>query len=62
MTGSFIPNDHVGTAGDFYTKEIFKGILRDGCLDINPRPIYLYGKMVVRHILFLIIMVCVVMI
>ena len=44
MTGSFIPNDHVGTAGDFYTKEIFKGILRDGCLDINPRPIWEDGS------------------
>ena len=40
MTGNFIPKDHVGTAGDFYTKEIFKGILEDGCLDHNPRPVW----------------------
>ena len=43
MTGSVIPNDHKGTAGDFYTKEILKGILKDGCLDQNPRPKYSDG-------------------
>lgn len=43
MTGNFIPKDHVGTAGDFYTKEIFKGILEDGCLDHNPRPVWADG-------------------
>ena len=29
-----------GTKGDFYTKEIIKRILDEGCLDINPRPKY----------------------
>ena len=43
MTGKFIPKDHVGTAGDFYTKEIFKGILKDGCWDQFPRPKYKDG-------------------
>lgn len=26
------------TKGDIYTKEIFKRILSEGCLDKNPRP------------------------
>lgn len=43
MTGNFIPKEHIGTAGDFYTKEIFKGILKDGCLDQFPRPHYSDG-------------------
>lgn len=43
MTGNFIPEYHIGTAGDFYTKEILKGILQDGCLDENPRPHYSDG-------------------
>ena len=28
------------TKGDMYTKEIFRKILKDGCLDKNPRPHY----------------------
>lgn len=43
MSGSFIPKDHKGTAGDFYTKEILKGILKDGCMDKQPRPVWSDG-------------------
>ena len=32
-----------GTKGDFYTKEIIKRILDEGCLDENPRPKYSDG-------------------
>ena len=31
------------TNGDYYTKEIFKRILDEGCLDENPRPKYSDG-------------------
>ena len=31
------------TKGDKYTKEIFKRILEEGCLDQNPRPKYADG-------------------
>lgn len=31
------------TKGDYYTKEIFKRILDEGCLDKNPRPKYSDG-------------------
>ena len=31
------------TKGDIYTKEIFKRILEEGCLDQNPRPHYQDG-------------------
>ena len=29
-----------GTKGDYYTKELFRDILENGCLDKNPRPHY----------------------
>ncbi len=32
-----------GTKGDIYTKEIIKRILKEGCLDENPRPKYADG-------------------
>ena len=28
------------TKGDMYTKQIFERILKEGCLDENPRPHY----------------------
>ena len=28
------------TKGDMYTKKIFRKILKDGCMDKNPRPHY----------------------
>lgn len=31
------------TKGDFYTKEIIKRILEEGCFDQNPRPKYADG-------------------
>lgn len=31
------------TKGDYYTKEIIKRILEEGCLDKNPRPKYSDG-------------------
>lgn len=31
------------TKGDYYTKEILKRILEEGCLDVNPRPHYADG-------------------
>lgn len=43
MSSNFIPEDYKGTTGDFFTKEIFKGILKDGCLDKFPRPVYKDG-------------------
>ena len=32
-----------GTKGDQYTKKIIRKILKEGCLDINPRPKYADG-------------------
>lgn len=31
------------TKGDIYTKEIFERILKEGTLDVNPRPKYKDG-------------------